>query len=360
MRRLERDLDNLRSAIAVALAGGVDPVMAVKIEVALMRFRWLRGFSTEGRNNIRASLVLPALQGPTVARAFALYTGGALAMNQSDYGEARTMLTEALTIRRGLGQRTEVAGVSSTLATLHVQMGDIAKAREYQEESLAIFRELANELGEAIGLRNLGEISIRQGDGGEARRLFEQCLILAHRMKHEELQSDCERSLGELELGAGNLDAARKRFDRSLTLCCAAHDKRGEAITRWRLGVTDEARGELESARVGLTDAIQALQSFGMNAELIDCLEDYAELLQRTGQTENAVQLLAAAGAARARLNLARTFPMERDSQATLEPMRIVLGEPRYQSAWSTGRRLSLEDATRLAVAVGRAKALAA
>ena len=48
--RAEADLDNLRAAIALALSGGVDAVMAVKIEVALMRFRILRGYSTDRSN----------------------------------------------------------------------------------------------------------------------------------------------------------------------------------------------------------------------------------------------------------------------------------------------------------------------
>ena len=42
--------DNLRAAIALALDGRADPVIAVKFEVALMGFRILRGYSTEGRN----------------------------------------------------------------------------------------------------------------------------------------------------------------------------------------------------------------------------------------------------------------------------------------------------------------------
>jgi len=47
--RLEIELDNLRAAIALALAGGVDPVIAVKFEVALMNFRIHCGYSTEAR-----------------------------------------------------------------------------------------------------------------------------------------------------------------------------------------------------------------------------------------------------------------------------------------------------------------------
>ena len=103
-RRAEADLDNLRAAIALALSGGVDPVIAVKLEVALMRFRILRGYSTEGRNNVRAALALPAIQEPNCFRAHALYVGGVLATNQGDYAEATKMLTECLAIRRGLEQ----------------------------------------------------------------------------------------------------------------------------------------------------------------------------------------------------------------------------------------------------------------
>jgi predicted ATPase/class 3 adenylate cyclase len=359
MRRLEVDLDNLRAAIALALAGGVDPVIAVKIEVALMRFRWLRGFSTEGRNNIRAALALPALQGPTVARAFALYTGGTLATNQGDHGEAAKMLTECLAIRRDLGNRTEVAGVLSTLALLHLQMGEITKAREYQEESLAIFREVGNELGEAIGLQNLGELSIRQGDDDGARTLFEQCLVIVRRIKHQELESECERSLGEVAFRAGNVDGARARFARSLRLCHDAQDKRGEAITLWRLGVTDEARGDLESARNKLGDAMRDLQSFEMNAELLDCLEDYAALLQQIGRLESAVCAFATAAAARETLRLARSAWREANYQTGLDAARSGLAKPAFEAAWSTGQNWTLVEAVARTITSASAQTLA-
>src|SRR5204863_9495427 len=139
-----------RAAIALALSGGVDPVMAVKLEVALMRFRIFRGYSTEARNNVRAMLKLPGIKEPNFFRAHALYVGGVLATNQSDHTEATKMLTESLVIRRGLGNARETAAALSTLSTLHLQRGDLAKAREYEEEAIPIFRELGDGIGEAI------------------------------------------------------------------------------------------------------------------------------------------------------------------------------------------------------------------
>ncbi|HEY3237087.1 MAG TPA: tetratricopeptide repeat protein, partial [Polyangiaceae bacterium] len=287
MRRVEVDLDNLRAAIALALSGGVDPVMAVEFEAGLMRFRILRGYSTEGRTNIRAALVLPVLQERTKARANALYVGGGLAIMQSDYAEATKMLTESLAIRRELGNARGTAAALSTLSTLHLQRGDLTKAREFEEEAISIFRELVDGIGEAIGLLNLGEISLRQGDHGGAQSLFEQCLTIARNLKHQELESDCERNLGELALGAGNLEAAQARFARSFKICREAEDKRGEAIALWGLGRIDAAGGDLSSARTKLADAMRALQAFEMNLELLDCLDDHAGLLQQVGQVAN-------------------------------------------------------------------------
>src|SRR5450755_2059395 len=317
-RRLEVELDNLRAAIALALAEGVDPVLAVKFEVALMRFRILRGYSTEARNNVRAALVLPGIREPNVARGHALYVGGVLATNQSDYAEATKMLTECLEIRRGLESPRETAAALSTLATLHLQQDDLARAREYDEEAIGIFRDLGDRIGEAIGLLNLGEISVRQADFGGAQELFEQCLVIARSIKHQELESDGERNLGELALRSGNLPAARARFARSLKVCQDAEDKRGEAITLWRLGKTDAEGGDLESARQQLTEALRALQAFEMSSEVLDCLEDYVKLLQIGGQVENAVRACAAAAASREAIGLARSPHREAEIQTRL------------------------------------------
>ena len=343
--RAEADLDNLRAAIALALSGGVDPVMAVKFEVALMRFRILRGYSSEARKNVRAALVLPGIQEPNFFRAHALYVGGVLATNQSDHAEATKMLTECLAIRRGLDNPRDTAATLSTLATLHLQQDDVAKAREYEEEAIAIFRGLDDRLGEAIGLINLGEIAVRQADDDGARSLFEQCLPIARSIENLELESECERNLGELALRTNDLPAAQARFTRSLTICRDAQDKRGEAITRWRLAKADAARGDHEAAFKGLIDALRALRAFEMNTEALDCLEDYARLLQSVNRSEDAVGVFAAAAAGRELLMLPRSARRESERQESIEAARAVLGKIAFDAAWSAGAQWTLDEA---------------
>ena len=343
--RAEAELDNLRAAIALALSGGVDPVIAVKFEVALMRFRILRGYSTEARNNVRAALALPSVQEPNAARAHALYVGGVLASNQSDHAEATKMLTECLAIRRGLDNPRETAATLSTLATLHLQQDDVTKAREDQQEAIAIFRELGDQLGEAIGLQNLGEISLQRSDDVGARELFERCLALSRSIEHQELESECERSLGDLALKAGDVQGARARFARSLKICQDAQDKRGEAMTLWRLGRTDVACGDLEPARQRLAEALRALQAFEMSAELLDCLEDVALLFEIAEQVESGVRIYAAAAAARAALGLPRSPRREAEFQLRVQAARADLKERDFEAAWSIGLTWSRDEA---------------
>jgi non-specific serine/threonine protein kinase len=82
--RLETELDNVRAAVALALSGGIDPVIAVKIAVAMQTFWILRGYATEGRKLVAQALALPAVCESPVAQGHALYVGAALAVCQSD------------------------------------------------------------------------------------------------------------------------------------------------------------------------------------------------------------------------------------------------------------------------------------
>jgi predicted ATPase/class 3 adenylate cyclase len=350
-RLLEVEIDNLRAAIALTLAGGADPMLAVKFEVALMRFRILRGYSTEARNNVRAALVLPGIREPNVARGHALYVGGVLATNQSDYAEATKMLSECLDIRRGLENPRETAAVLSTLATLHLQQDDLAQARDYVEEATGIFRDLGDRIGEAIGLLNLGDISVRQADFGGAQDLFEQCLVISRSIKHQELESDCERNLGELALSAGNLRVAQARFARSLKICRGGEDKRGGTIALWSLGRVDAANGNHTAARRKFAEALPAFQSFGMSPEALDCLEDYAVLLHALGRSDGAVQLHAAAASIRAAFALPRSRRDEPKRQANIDAARAAIGDTAFDAAWSEGQTWALAMAIERALA---------
>ena len=359
LRRLEVDLDNLRAGIALALSGGIDPVNAVKFEVALMTFRILRGYATEARGNLKKALALPALQDAAVARAHALYVAGALATVQGDHAEATRMLTDCLAIRRTLGNPQEIAATLSTLSILHLRRGDTEMAREHELEALAIFQKVGDRVGEAACLLTLGEIAVRGDDVEAARKVFEQCLGLSRSIRQLEVEAECERNLGELALGAGDIDGAQARFGRSLKVCRDAEDKRNEAIAVWCLGKTDAARGQYEAAFARFAEAMRVFESFQMNAEILDCLEDGASLRHATGCHDDAVRLLAATDAIRGRLAIPRSRYQEASRQRTIDALRATLDAASFEGAAKDGALWGLDDAIEHALAAAAPKAAA-
>ena len=350
-RRLEADLDNLRAAIALALQGGVDPVIAVKLEVALTNFRILRGYASEGRNNIRAALALPAVQALDVAHAHALYVGGTLATIQSDYAEAARMLEACLKLRRVIANPVDLAATLSTLSLVRLQVGDPTCARVGEEEALGIFRQLGDRIGEAIGLLHLGQIALHAGEDDAARDDFKQSIAIARDIKHGEIESEGERMLGEIALESGDISGARAHMSRSLEVCRGAGDKRDEATSLWWMGKADIVAGDIDLAHTRLHAALRAFKAFEMVAEIIGCLEDHGTLALSRGCPEEAASLHAACATTRERLGLARPPRGQAHWQDDLKRTREALGDATFEQAWGSGRGWDLEEAIRRALA---------
>ena len=357
--RLELEVDNIRSAIALSIAGGVDEVIAVKFAVALQSFWILRGYLTEGRKLVQAALALPAIQASPLAQGYALYVGAALAESQGDHAEARRMLQTCLELRRALGNEVDLAATLSTLSIAQLQAGDAVAATASESEALAIFRRLDDRIGEAIGLLHLGQIWLYRGEDAMARSHLEQCLAVAREIRHQEVEGECELVLGKVALQMGEADEACHRFKRSLTVCRDAGDKRGEAnALRW-LARVELQSGELESARARFAEALRAFQAFEMRNELAGCLEDHAELAEAEGKLEIAVALASAAARFRERLGLQRSPRGELRWQALVGRLRRAMTDEPFGTAWNDAQRLQTDEAISQALSVQRERATA-
>ena len=351
VQRMETELDNLRAATMLALGGGVDPFIAVKLAVAMQGFWMLRGYSTEGRKTVRAALALPAIQASDLAHAWALYVGAALAVGQSDHTQARQMLEACLTLRRRLGNPIDIAATLSTLSLARLQGGDASGAEEGEREALKIFQEMGDRRGEAICLLHMGQVGVYVGDDAQANAYLEQSLAIAREVKDQELEGECELVLGEIALEVGDVSRAVLWLKRSLTVCREAGDKRGETnAIRW-LGKADLAGGDKLSARNRLTDALKAFRSFEMWDELLGCLEDRAALARAEGDLDLAVSLVGVAAKSRERLNLAWPPRTQQRWVAQLDGLREALSDTAFEVAWEEGREWEIDRAISNAIA---------
>ncbi|HEX2542448.1 MAG TPA: tetratricopeptide repeat protein [Caldimonas sp.] len=343
--KVEVELDNIRSAIALSLAGGVDPFIAVKFAVAMQGFWILRGYSSEGRKLVQAALAVPAIQASPIAQAYALYVGAALAESQSDHAEARKMLETCLELRRALGHEVDIAATLSTLSMARLLGGDPAEAAAGENEALQIFRRHGDRYGEAICLLHLGQVCLFQGEDEEARAHLEQCLAVAREIRHQEVEGECELVLGEVALEMADRPQACLRIKRSLTVCREAGDKRGEAnALRWLARVELDS-GDLPSTRSRLADALRAFRAFEMREELLGGLEDCAELAEAEGYAEVAAGLAAWVARSRERLGLKRSPRGELRWQALVGKLRRSLSDATFERVWDEARDWQLDEA---------------
>jgi predicted ATPase/class 3 adenylate cyclase len=347
--RVEAELDNIRTAAALALSGGIDPFIAVKFAVALQGFWILRGYSTEGRKLIAAALALPAIQASDLAQAWALYVGAALAESQSDLSEAKRMLEACLELRRRQGNEVDIAATLSTLSLARLRSGDAVGAAAGEHEAIQTFRRLGDRVGEAIGLLHLGQIAVYLGDDALARTHFDHCLAIARDIKHQAIEGECELVMGEEAFELGDIEQACLRLKRSLTVCREAGDKRGEANALWWMGKIDLRTADLASARNRFNDSLRAFRAFEMWEELIGCLEDHALLALAEGRASAAASLAAAAAAPRGRLGLQRTPRAERRWEECVSAIRSALGAAEFESAWDRGTEWQIDAAVQCA-----------
>jgi predicted ATPase/class 3 adenylate cyclase len=351
IQRVETELDNMRAAMSLALAGGVDAFIAVKFAVAMQAFWTLRGYCTEGRAMVRAALALPAVQASDLAHAWGLYVGAALAEMQSDYAEARRMLETCLALRRGLGNPVEIAATLSTLSLARLQEGEVAGAESGEREALEIFRGLGDKVGEAIGHLHLGQIAMFREDDAHAAQSLERALALSRELRHQEIEGECELLLGQIAVQAGQLAQAELQLKRSFTVCREAGDRHGEANAQRWLGRLDVERRDAPSARRRLDEALGTFRAFEMREELLGALEDHAALAVLEGQPEKGVRLGAAASVLRERLRLQRPPRAERRWQEQLAALRAALPGEAFDEAWSSGGALEVDQALRAALA---------
>ncbi len=359
----ETEIDNIRAALALALTGGIDPVIAVKIVVAMQGFWQLRGYVNEGRAAVRAALALPAVQASVPAQTYALYVGAALALSQSDHAEASQQLETCLVLRRQLGNPTEIAATLLTLCVTRLQGGQVQAAAAGEREALAIFRELGDRQGEAIGHEHLAQCALFEGDDAQAELHLAEGLALARDIDYRENEAACLLLQGELAFERGALALARQQIEASLQVCRDSSNKRGAATAlAWlaRVDLDDAAAADSGAAITRLAEALQVFRDFEMREQLLAALETATLALSRQGGEALAAALSTAIALSRERSRLPRAPRAEQRWQAGQQALMASLGEPGLDAGMQQGRAWTLDDACLEALAALRQLAAAA
>ena len=302
-RRLDRELDNIRGALAWALARGhVETALGTATPLALFWFR--HGHLSEGRMWLRQGLTSSARVAPKI-RADAMAEEGWLAWAQGDWQEAMTLAEEGLAIARGLGEKWRMADALNTLGTVAAAQEQYEQAAGFYQESLALHQELGDQRGVAVALSNRGQVALYQGDLEQAAALLGPCL-------------SAFEDLGE---------------------------RWYSALTRSDLGSLALAQGDDRRAAALYAESLAAFRELGDMWGSAWVLEELAEVAHAKGEAERAIRLYGAAASLREVTGSPLSSADRAKRERVLAAIRTETDAGTFATAWEQGRVMTLEDA---------------
>jgi non-specific serine/threonine protein kinase len=172
--RLEREHDNVRGALRLALDGG-EAEEGMRLAAALWRFWFQRGYLREGRSWLEAFFTSKPEATPAT-RAKAETALGGLAYWLSDVDATQTAYESALDLYREMGDREGEIEALYNLSSVPVMRGDIQESRRRLEASLALARQIERWDLVAQSRLYLSSMTATLGDPQSALTLLEEAL----------------------------------------------------------------------------------------------------------------------------------------------------------------------------------------
>jgi tetratricopeptide (TPR) repeat protein len=304
---LEREHDNLRAAIAFAVAGD-RAELAMRFLSACWRFWQMRGYLAEGREKAERILALPDTSQHREVLVRALDAAGGIAYWQADLDRALGWYEAEAKLAAELGDRkTEAEALYNQAMSIAIEIDQAERAKALAERARAIFQELGDRHGEGRAIWALTNAGVFDTSA-------------------QDLRVDAQLAV----------DIFREADD-AFMLAWALYTL---ALMHIQLDDLPAARRDLEEA-AGIFRKTQDISGYAL------LLDGFATLEWRHGDRDRAMTI---AGAAAALQDFSGVGLAQRNREVTEFFPEELLKEAPLAGAYAEGQKLSPEEAVRLAL----------
>ncbi len=390
LRRLERDHDNLRSALRWQFDHG-DPAAAMEMTMSLSMFWRIRSHLTEGwrwieealqaapstpqsnhhalltqlgnilgdlghldlaEERYRQGLELCVRNGNRYGIASLNNNLGNISLARGNVEEARAFYERSLEIRREMNDRPGTAGALNNLGNAVHVMGDYDRAKELYLESLSLARQMGDKRRELFLLINIGVVEQTLGEAARARELFEEGVRLSRDLGDRRALGNALNHLGAILTELGSVGEARHLHEEALEIHHNLGDRNGTVFALLNLGYVEQASDAPRAAYRYFMEALEMFMAIGDRLGAVSALEGAATMMAPAGEAARAAELMAAASMIREATGAKFAAEAKIRYDAGLEQIRRWLSPPDFQAAWARGRTLDLDAAASSARAI--------
>jgi predicted ATPase/transcriptional regulator with XRE-family HTH domain len=351
IERLELARYDLRAALRWARVSG-EVTMTLRMSAALWQFWFQRGYTSEGREELEATL--SSSEGLASAdRARVLYAAGEFAALRNDQASRRGFYMQSLETARESGNdgasKKALTDALRGLANLAIDEADNALARQYLENRLAIFTELDDERGIAASLYSLGTLAFHEANYELARCQLEESLEMSRKIGTP--GGAIYLNLGEVTRAQGDYATARTFYEESLAIFQEHGSKPGTATSLGSLGHLARQEGNYDAALDYWAASLDLRRQLGNKDGVAKCLAGISEIWGAQGYAERAAQLSGAVDTITDALGGLRFDPIDQSAYDRSRTMlRDALGDETFEAARREGAAMPLEDAIAFAL----------
>ena len=295
---------------------------------------------------LSTALANEGAQGPTLARADALYRASLLAFYQSDYLVTRALAEESLDIfgKQGPAGRLGVADALEMLAEVASETGDYSSSFKLYEKALPIYKEVGYLAGVGDTLKMLGWSAMRTGDYEQAKLRLEEALVVCRQSGDPRHITSALAGLGELATRRGQYKRADDLFEESLNISRRVGEKWGIAIVLGSLGWVALLRNDFEKMRGLLRESLSIRRETGDRGGMAWCLEKLAEAASLGGEPEKAARIFGATSALRGPVGSVIDSADLPDHDRLVSELQSALGKKAFAAAWAQGESTPLDE----------------
>lgn len=376
MKLLERELDNIRTALIWARENNIES--GLRITTALWLF-WDNNHECEGEEWLAQLLPLANSVRPAL-KARALWMRGRLNYYQGKVHDAHVLIKESITLSRKSGDQQELAFGLHILGATTFNRGE---SQTLLMESLALFRSLEDKLGIAEVLSRLAGIEENHEQAvlylEESELLYREqghlagiaellCIYTRVMILQENFDFECVKhmleealaieeslgcmgmarslmGLGTMYFRAGKYRQACDYLERSLSISHQTGDRLYNYWAYNQLGYVFLRMGEIDEAQEVFTKNIKQFKEVNIISGVVCSVEGLASLATYLGQLDRAVRLFAWADATREATHARRPPAEQADVERDRVEILAMMGEDTVAVVYAEGEMMTMEQA---------------
>jgi predicted ATPase/DNA-binding SARP family transcriptional activator len=342
--QLDKDLDNVRAALAWSLREVHEIESGLEIAGALIGYWQARCYFSEGRSWYDR-LLERAEETPTPGLGRALYGAGLLAVRQGDFQAAVSKLKQCLEIVSVLGDKASVALAQNELGGVAFSRGDYEQARFHYEKGLVLARALGKPRRVAVVLGNLANVALTAGEYPSARALQLESLKIRREVNDRFGEAIALHNLGYLAYTEKQLTEARTYYEQSLEIKRELANPYSISITLRGMADVAKAQGDYQAAIAYACESLALARELKARMQLVHILNLLISLVRERGEGEMAARMYGALETARVELDVLLDARDQESYDRGQRDLQVSLGSAVYNAVKTEGKKLSLEQA---------------